>query len=132
VVAFGALTYAVVTRYTGKAPGEAFRQPLRAFFAAAQARDSLRLRTMVTADPPLRWALAAARERPSPIPRAEDRVDVQGVERNGDTTSMMLWAVTACGRQAFFITMVNRSGSERVLDLRTTCDSSSRQDSVAR
>jgi hypothetical protein len=132
VSVFGALTYAVVTRYTGKTRGEPYREPLRAFFAAARTRDSLRLRTMVSADPPLRWALAAATQVPSPIPRAEDPVDVQGLDRRGDTTSLMVWAATACGRQPFFITMVSQAGRQRVLDLRTECDSSTRHDSAGR
>jgi len=132
VTGFGVLTYAVVTRYTGRSPGEPYREPLRAFFAAAQARDSLRLRTMVGADGPLQWAVAAAARIPSPIPRPEDRVEIEGVERTGDTTTMLAWAITACGRQPFFVTMVHRGGRERVLDLRTECDSSSRQDSAAR
>ena len=129
---FGALTYAVVTRYTGRSPGEPYREPLRAFFAAARAGDSLRLRTMVGADGPLQWAVAAAGRTPSPIPRPEDRVEIQGIERTGDTTAMLAWAITACGRQPFFVTMVHRGGRERVLDLRTECDSSTRQDSTGR
>ena len=132
VAGFGALTWAVVNRYSGHSPGDEYRGPLRAFFAAARARDSVRLRSMVTAEAPLRWAVAAGSQVPSPIPAADDRIEVQGAERNGDTTTMMVWAVTACGRQPFFITLVNRAGRVLLLDLRTECDSTPKADSGTR
>jgi hypothetical protein len=130
VAGFGALTWAVVNRYSGNSLSDAYRKPLRAFFAAARARDSVRLRSMVTAEAPLRWAVSAGSQIPSPIPAAGDRIEVQGAEQNGDTTTMMVWAVTACGRQPFFITMVNRAGRSLLLDLRTECDSTRKADSA--
>lgn len=121
LIGLGALGWVLLTQYTGPDRFESARRTTRAFFRAALARDSTHLRTLVSSDEPLHWALSAAARTPALIPNPDSAFEMRRVQRWDHSEQVAVWAAGVCSRQPFFITFVGEGRDRRIEALRTDC-----------
>jgi hypothetical protein len=74
---------------------------------------------MATSEEPVVWALAASAKVPSQVPERGAAMGVQGVQRYGDTTEVLVWVVGGC--QSFLVTFVGQGRARRIASVRTEC-----------
>jgi hypothetical protein len=121
VAGFAALGWVLLTRYTSSGRFGPVRRQIQAFFKAAHTGDSARLRTLVSAEEPLRWAMAEAARVPSILPAPDSALQVRGVQQRGDTEAVVVWVVGACSGQPFFVTLVGQGRQRRIQSVSSDC-----------
>lgn len=121
VVAFTALGWFLLTRYSGSGRFDPHRRILRDFFSAAEAGDTTRLRSLVSSEQPLRWALTAAAQDPRILPDPDGALDITGASRSAGTEDIVLWVGGPCAEQPYLVTLVGEGRSRRIESVRTDC-----------
>ncbi len=121
IVAFTVFGWILVTRYSGSSRFDAHRQILRDFFRAAEARDSTRLRTLVSSDQPLRWALGMAARGPRSLPDPDGTLDIRGASRSPGTEDIVVWTGGLCAAQPYFVTLVGEGRHRRIDNVQSNC-----------
>ena len=121
VAAFTALGWLLLTRYSGSSRFDFHRQLLRDFFRAAAARDSTRLRTLVSSDQPLRWALSLAARDQGALPDPDGTIDVRGASRSPGAEDIVVWASGVCADRPYYVTLVGEGRNRRIDNVQSKC-----------
>ena len=118
VVAFTAFGWFLLTRYSGSSRFDLHRQMLRDYFRAARARDTIRLRRLVSSDQPLRWALGRATQA---LPDPEGAIDIRVASRSPDVEDILVWTPGPCAEQPYFVTLVGTGRARRIDNVQSNC-----------
>mgnify|MGYP001335415261 CR=1 FL=1 len=121
VVAFTALGWVLLTRYSGSSRFDPHRRILRDFFSAAAAHDTTRLRHLVSSEQPLRWALSAAARDRRILPDPDGALEISGASRSAGTEDVVLWVGGPCAEQPYIVTLVGEGRNRRIESVRTDC-----------
>lgn len=118
VVAFTAFGWLLLTRYSGSSRFDFHRQILRDYFRAARARDTARLRTLVSSDQPVRWALATAAQA---LPDPEGTIDIRRATRSLDVEDILVWTPGPCAERPYLVTLVGTGRTRRIDNVQSDC-----------
>lgn len=91
-------------------------------------RDSIRLRTLVSSEEPLRWALSAGTQNSWLLPDPDSALDIRGASRFGGAETIAVWAVGPCAHRPYFVTLVGEGRNRRIEAVRTDCTAPSPRD----
>jgi hypothetical protein len=120
-IGFVALGWFFLTRYSGPGRFEPHRRLVRDFFRAAQAQDTVRLRTLASSAQPIQWALGTAADSPWLLPPPDSALDIQGANRSGTTEEVVVWVAGVCSKQPYFVLVSGNSRDRRIEAVRTDC-----------
>lgn len=130
VVGFAAFGWFLLNRYGPSGRFEPHRRLIREFLRAAQAQDSIRLRTLVSGEEPLRWALTAGTQNPWLLPDPDSALVIRGASRFGGAETVAVWGAGLCARRPYFVTVVGEGRSRRIEAVQTDCTAPSPRDST--
>lgn len=120
-LAFAALGWSLLTLYSGSTRFDPHRRLLREFFRAARARDTVRIRALVSSEEPLRWALATAARQPPILPDPDGELSIRGASRSPGVEEIAVWARGVCSEQPLFVTLVGDGRDRRIASVQTVC-----------
>lgn len=121
VVAFVVVGWNLLTLYSGSTRFDPHRRLLRSFFRAARAQDTARIRTLVSSDQPLRWALATAAQQPRVLPDPDGDISIRGASRSPGVEEIAVWARGSCVDHPLFVTLIGDGRDRRIAGVQTAC-----------
>ena len=125
VVGLAVLGWVLLHRFTGPGRFAAYHQTVQQFFAAAHAKDSLRLRAMADTEQPVQWALEASVHQPWLLPPADSGFEIRRTRRAELLDGIVVWPAGVCATQPYFITIATGNRGPRIHGIHTSCGSAS-------
>lgn len=125
VVVLIGLGWVLLHRFAGPGRFAAYHQTVQQFFAAAQAKDSLRLRAMADTEQPVQWALETAAHQPWLLPPADSGFAIRRTRRADRLDGIVVWPAGPCATQPYFMTIATGDRGPRIHGIHTSCGSAS-------